>query len=316
MNNPLPASADDFSNAHELARYAATIAKDGRYDEAEALLQEGVGKFSDNHVVLVYRARLAEEQGHEAVAYDHYSLAIKYFPQDIWLYRRAANCLRLLKRFNEADTLLTKTMQLFPENIDLLSDYAINAESSGNAREAYLRFQLAIDRSPENWWLYRRAAICLRAMGDFDASDKILSIGIIRFPAERAMYSDYATTAESRGAWKEAAQRRAIEITRFPHSYDASIRYAVALRFAAEPKASELELIKIIAEFPNEARPLSELAWLLWILKEEERSLSVNEVRSLIDHFMDLNGISGDLWDARANLDRLEGRFRARKGIT
>jgi tetratricopeptide (TPR) repeat protein len=160
-----------------------------------------------NATVAAARAAQAREDWAEAAR-----LWIAYcdrFSDDPGGFISAAEMLQKLSRGDEADEILARGVRLHPSNVPLRAAHARIAERGADWAQAAARWQIFLDRFPEEPVGYTGAsnALSQMAQAQLRQADEVLRKGMERFPRNGDVLGSHARFAASRLLWPEALAR-------------------------------------------------------------------------------------------------------------
>lgn len=200
---------------------AAALAKAGRFDEAEKLLERAFKKFPrELHVRLEY-ARLAEARKDWETARSRWQTLRDLWQSETELGNEfgtigVAMCCRRLGRFDEAEALFLKMRASSPLNPLPASEYAGVAEDRGDLKEAIQRWQQVKSRFPMWQPSYNGLIRVLEKAGNALEADNVLGDAVYRFGGEPSWFIRHARQAEARGDFATAAERWSAVRKQFP----------------------------------------------------------------------------------------------------
>ena len=255
------------ANLWQLAEVAATLLRNGRTEDAQALLANGQTMFPDHPRLFIDHATIAEAAHDWPEVIRRFTAVKERFPDGWWAYARIAIALRHLGRLDEADQILEEAQQRIPGEPALFIDHGTVAEAREDWPEVIHRFTAVKERFPDGWWAYARIAIALRHLGRLDEADQILEEGQRRIPGEAALFIDHGTVAEAREDWPEVIRRFTAVKERFPDGWWAYARIAAALRRLDRIDDAEQILEEGQRRIPHEAALFldhAELAMSIW----------------------------------------------------
>jgi Flp pilus assembly protein TadD len=199
------------------AAQAAALAEAGQTDEAEALLADALSRFPDDREAAVQYAGLANRRGGWEEAVERWDAVRQRFPDEIIGYWAAAQALRQLRRFGEAEALLLQAMERLPDHPEPLVEYALIAHELGDWPEAIRRWEAVRQRLPDRIEGYVVAAEALAQARRFEEAEVLVGEGRRHFPDNPLAFSAAAGIAGSRGDWVEAVARWSEAVARFPN---------------------------------------------------------------------------------------------------
>lgn len=146
------AMRERFPAAAGAWRWIATLLREeGRFEEAEAALDEAMVRFPDEAGLLTDRAWLAGSRQAWADAVVRWDAVRTALPDNVLGYWMAGSVLSArLNRHDEAEALLCEGVARFPDHLEQAMDYARVAERRGDLPEALLRWERLAARHPDN----------------------------------------------------------------------------------------------------------------------------------------------------------------------
>src|SRR4029077_7958237 len=207
-----------------VAGYAggARITRDQfRLAEAEALLEEASRRFSDDPNLLCEHARIPlfhplrrERDPEEALRRAERLLARFPFFEEGYLL--GVRILRELGRAEEADELAQIGIGLLPQSAALAVEYGHNAHERDDRPEAIRRYTEATERFPHHAGGPIGLAAALSLSGHHIEAEEVITGAIERFPADPAVFAEFAQVAVRREDWGAALARWSDAQKRFP----------------------------------------------------------------------------------------------------
>jgi len=221
----------------------------------------------------------------------------RWFPDCPFGYSRGGDALRELRRFDDAETVLSEGIRRFPEDADSLRAHARLAQACQKWTEAARRWEVALGVKPEDPDFWRSAIDALARAGlaemalqrsqealqrfpdnpdiievaarvrqnrkEFDIADDLLVRGMARFPQNVKLLAAYAWVAHARGNRKEVIQRWTAVRDNFPDHAAAYSRLGRALRLDCRLAEAEGVLQSGMEKFPADMQIAIAMAWLL-----------------------------------------------------
>jgi len=164
----------------------------GRFEEAEALLQSALERFPGEQAPIVEHAWLAVARRDWPEAIQRWGRVRKDFPEHVEGYLRGASALTEMRRYEEAEALLSKGMRRFPDHRGLLCDHAWLAVWQRHEDEALERFGKVRKKFPNIAAGYLGEAHCRRNQHQFREAEEILERGHVLVPDEPRILLDHA----------------------------------------------------------------------------------------------------------------------------
>jgi tetratricopeptide (TPR) repeat protein len=176
-------------------------------DAAEELARAGLQRHHVHPHLLADFARLAQSRGNWLEALRRWEAAVRSMPKAMEPQVGCAGALRELQRFDEAESLLTRAREQFPDQPQPLVELAITKHRRGDVKSAAPLWQEVRRRFPQNVVGYIWGAVGLRELQQFEAAEELLRAGLERHPAHPHLLGDFARLAHFRGHWAEALRR-------------------------------------------------------------------------------------------------------------
>ena len=183
------------------------------------------------------------------------------FPEHPVPLLRTGAILSQLRRFDEAEAILTDGGTRFPNDAGFAVERAWVAHRRGDFAEATARFARIRSDVPNHPVGFTGGAVALRDSGDFPGADALLTEAMQRFPDEPGPIIDHAWVAHVRRDWPEAAVRWRRVRERHGTYLVGYTSGAVALRETGRLDEAAALLDEAAARFPDEPAPLIERAW-------------------------------------------------------
>ena len=229
-----------------------------RFDEAEALMNEGLRKSPRDLRCFIGLAEVARARGDHETAAQRWATVRKLFPSSMPGYAFGVEALRDLKRLPEAEALTRETMTRFPNEVLGYMEHGRLADLQQNWEQSLRRWDVVLSRF-DHLSGYIGVARAMIEFGRYEEADALLIRARIRYPTDPSPHIGLAQSAQARGdipeavvRWKQAAQR-------FPLHLAAVSASAAALEQLGATAEAEQVLREAIDHFPGETRPLNEL---------------------------------------------------------
>jgi tetratricopeptide (TPR) repeat protein len=139
-----------------------------RFDEAEALVLEGLRRHPTDHELLINHAFVATARKDWDQALDRWQGYVDRFPDKSVGYVQTGLALRELGRFTEADAILREALRHFPDDSEIISNYAWNAYHKADWLEALRRWKAYCERFPNDPLGPEQAKRVLQELGYHD----------------------------------------------------------------------------------------------------------------------------------------------------
>ncbi len=184
--------------------HAVALQRMGAGAAAEAVLAALIERFPDHGAALHDLGRLAERRQDWAAA-ERWWRAFNATHQDFWWsYSALVNAVLRQGRAEEAEALLHEARSRFPDDPNLLADYARQAEIRDDWPEAIRRWEEVIARFPAAWAGYGGKVSALSRMGRQDEADQaLLEYGAL-LPDDPNALHDLGRRAERYQDWQAA----------------------------------------------------------------------------------------------------------------
>ena len=251
---------------------AAALREAGRFDEAEALGGSARERFPDDFLALLEYTR-ATERRDPARGLEGLQELRDRFPDRIEGHAGLAAVFRKLGRIDEADAVLTESVERFPESRHLALEFARTAEARRDWARALERWSAVRDAFPDEVWGHVGSAVALRELRRTEQAESVLTGAVARFPAEPRLHIDRAVLAHHRGDWQEAAARWAEVRERFPDQAIANSQGAAALTRLQKYEEADALLAEGRKRFPDDLGVAMESAWLMTHQRDWARAL-------------------------------------------
>ena len=225
------------SHPDQLAAYtggAAALHALGRLGEADALLAEAAARLPDDRDAAVEHAWMANHRRHWDAAVQRWEAVRRRFPDETAGYWCAAQALRHLHRFEDAEAVVLEAMQRLPGSAEPYVEHAWVAQDTRDWPEAVRRWEKVRERLRDHVEGYAIAAEALAKAGRLDEAEALATAGRERFPGSPLPFAAAAKIAEERKAWAIAAERWREAQRRFPDEAEFPQRLFEALLHLAE----------------------------------------------------------------------------------
>ena len=227
------------------------LKRQGRLDEAAALLQEGLARFPDEEWIAAEYAWTVNDLGDHQGALASWRNVRARFPKNLPAYVGIAFALRRLGRFAEADDTYRSALERFPPNETLYTEYAWSAEEQRDIQESIRRWDKVRAQFPQVHVGYVRSGILLRDALRFLEADAILKRALERFPESSEAAVSYAWTAQRQNDWPIALKRWELVILNFPQLAEGRCGAAEALMALGRYAEANNVLIPAVRMFPD-----------------------------------------------------------------
>ncbi|HUB10661.1 MAG TPA: tetratricopeptide repeat protein [Acetobacteraceae bacterium] len=214
----------------EYVMHAAVLREARRYDEAEASLKQASGYFLNRRSILGELAWLAHARQDFSEATARWNEFRSHFPADADGFLGALQPLLMIRRLDDAETLLKSGVNILPRDARIWTEYARLARMRGDWQAVADRWEAVRDLQPDLVEAYYDGARSLIELGRDDDADALLAAALVRFPTDAEIASQYSNLALSRGQWEEANKRFRTLREKFPDDPAGYLGGAAALR--------------------------------------------------------------------------------------
>jgi tetratricopeptide (TPR) repeat protein len=228
-----------------------------RFDEAQARIQEGLGKFPNQVKILTIANDVYRASGNWQKALDFAQDLIHHHP-DNWIgYGRAAKDLLALNRLDEAQTRIQEALDRFPNQVNILTIANDVYRASGNRQKALDFAQGLIHHHPDNWIGYGRAAKDLLALNRLDEAQTRIQEALDRFPNQVNILTIANDVYRASGNRQKALDFAQGLIHHHPDNwigYGRAVQELLALNRLDEAR---IKIQEALEKFPNQGTILS-----------------------------------------------------------
>jgi tetratricopeptide (TPR) repeat protein len=264
---------------------AVALREQGDWDGADAALTEGQSCLPNEPALFFDHARLAEMRCDWAEAMHRWDTARARFPDNWTGYSGGARALSELKRFEDADQLLTECLVRFPVEQNILFEYARLAEARSDWNEALRRWETMRERLPTQYAGYRGAAAALRELNRPEDAGRLLSEAVEKFPGNGDPLHDLARLAEHQRDWEAAAGHWAELRQNAPDNPGIYVNNARALFEAWQDKDAESLIDDARSRFPEDRAIFQ--AWAEFAARRGNMAAATARWREFRDRFPD-----------------------------
>jgi tetratricopeptide (TPR) repeat protein len=269
---------------------ALALISDGRYDEADSLLEAAHARFPQVPQIARDYAWTAYRRHRWDEAEERFALVRERFVDEPSGYLGGAAVLVSRGRLDEAEKLLEEGMARIPTDPFLKLEHA-RIPSSPLLRDdrnwdlAISRIEALCSEFPDFEEGHIDLVRTLRDRGRLDEAEAAGSRGLQRRKRSPNLGIEYARIAQERGDWLEALKRYATVTEQFPDQSAGFAGQAEALSHLGRFDGAEALLVRAMGSFPAEPGPYAEHARLAMRRGEPEEALRrwANAVRSFPD---------------------------------
>ncbi|EGY01072.1 tetratricopeptide TPR_2 [Nitrospirillum viridazoti Y2] len=240
---------------------ADAIEQQGRRDEAEQLLREGMEALPDNPSIATALAERVLKRGDWSNAIDHFRAIITRFPDQARPYAAIGHALRVLRLYGEADKYTELGLARFPGHFDLLVSHAWTAKARGDWEQVAERWQIVRSSFPKAALAISSLAEALEKLGRAEEAEALLAQARTDIPNDQGIAETFAILATQAADWPAAIDRWQDVVTRFPKSGHGYHQLALALKKTGDMQGAERILDAGVAVAPDDVVLLMEHAW-------------------------------------------------------
>ncbi|MFJ7216097.1 tetratricopeptide repeat protein [Amycolatopsis sp. NPDC098790] len=232
-----------------------------RFDQAEAATREAIQLRPDEPDLLVAMGWVHGEQFQHEEALTWFRRALKISSRHIWALQSQVAALRLMRRFDQAETAAREAIELCPDEAGIMIGLGWVYGDQRRYEEALTVLQRVLDIDPRHSWALRSRVLTLRRLRRYDEASAAAQEAIDRRPGD--------LDALLWMGWVYSHQLRHEEaLVWYDRALESDPRYALAwewratasrmLRRFEEAEAAVREAIKLR---PNEPGPFLEMGW-------------------------------------------------------
>jgi len=284
----------------------------GDFEEAERFTLDGAKRFPRHPHYLEGYAQVAQRRGDLEEAVRRWAVVRKKFRNSKKSFVDGAVCLCGLDRLDEADALLKRALQLFPNDVAVLIPYNRISEARQDWAEAYQRWDPLRFRHIAG---LIGAARALYKLGRATEAEELLAQGRLRFPLESGIAVLRAVAAQEAGNHAEALKRWEEVRQRFPFDRVGYVDGLVFLRKQQEWAEADAVALTAINRFPAQAWPLAEYASLAHVRRDwPEAAARWASLRAAFPEREDAYQREADAWAASGQSEKAD-RVRAEQRV-
>jgi tetratricopeptide (TPR) repeat protein len=183
---------------------ASCLRELGRYEEADAILCDGIDHLPDNAGLAIDYAALAERRADWPEADSRWRALRQRLPGQIEAYLRPALRAREQGRFDDAETVLAEGILHLPDRPELYIEYARTAERRDAWPQAGQLWSVTRARFPQLRAAWNGEIAALKAARQHDAALRVTAEAMDRFPDEPSFILTIAWDAVRRRDLNEA----------------------------------------------------------------------------------------------------------------
>ncbi|MGA3001047.1 MAG: tetratricopeptide repeat protein [Acetobacteraceae bacterium] len=148
-----------------------------RFDEAESLVLEGLRRHPDDSELRANHAFVATARKDWERALERWQAYVDRYPDHAVGYIHAGIALRELARFAEADAILREALRQFPDDSEIIGNFAWNAHHKRDWLEALRRWKIYCERFPQDPLGPEQAKLVLQELGYYDDARNAPQLG-------------------------------------------------------------------------------------------------------------------------------------------
>ncbi len=153
------------------------LREQSRFEEAEAVVQEGLRRHPDDREMLLNFAFVASARKDWEHALERWQTYVDRFPDQVVGHIQTGIALRELTRFAEADGILRDALRRFPDNSEIIGNLAWNAYHKRDWLEALRRWKTYCERFPKDPLGPEQAKLVLQELGYYDETRNAAQLG-------------------------------------------------------------------------------------------------------------------------------------------
>ncbi|HXM24757.1 MAG TPA: tetratricopeptide repeat protein [Chthoniobacterales bacterium] len=222
------------------------------WDDADAVLAEAAQRFPDSVDAVTSFAWVAHNRRDWPAAIKRWEKVLDRFPQLRDPRRLAAQVLMEMGRFEEATSVLSPAIRMFPDDPDILvlSGWLATRRRDIDAAEGI--WASVRQRFPQSVDGYFGYALALREVGRLSEAEAILMDAAQRFPDNSIIAMDLARITELRKNWRLASARWHQVVAQFPNLPDAYVGLGNSLASEGNLQEAEATYSAGAKRFPDE----------------------------------------------------------------
>jgi tetratricopeptide (TPR) repeat protein len=239
---------------------AQCLRTSGQVDAAETLLHEAIERFPHLAAPLVEFAWTAHVRHDWPAAVQRWETVGARFPDEVARYTGSSQALLRLERFDEAEAQLAEAVTRFPNEPGPLHEYAGLAYRRRDWPEAIRRWERMREMHPQDPRSYQAGVSALRAAGQQQDAEELLTAAVARLPGHMAKLVEYASTVQVRLDWVMVARRCEEMRQAAPDNLQGYTAGARALQESQQFAAADALLEDAMQRFPNALEPFLDYA--------------------------------------------------------
>lgn len=217
------------ANPLRLLDLARSLRTAGAHDDSKGVLLHLQKLLPDNIDVALMLGEAATRDHDWSTACEIYARVRAISPENAPAQIFGGWALWEARRFEEADELLARAVDHFPDNPWALIHYAMSARSRADWPKAAERYGRLRELFPDYSTGFIEGGWALREAGRPAEADPVLAEAVRRFPKERSGWLHYGRNATVLADWKEAVRRWEACRAQFPDSDFGQLQLSQAL---------------------------------------------------------------------------------------
>jgi tetratricopeptide (TPR) repeat protein len=178
---------------------------------------------------------------------------IYHSPNHQGAWHSAGVALREQKRFSEAEEILSRSQDMFPQNLQIASARAWNALSLQDWEAAERLWRQFRENFPDDAGGFVGLSHALRRTGRIDELESLLELAAQRYPDSDAIAAEQAALVIHRRDWKTARPLLSNLVERFPNSARIQSDYGFVLLSSGDSDKAAEVLRAAMERFPNDS---------------------------------------------------------------
>ncbi len=206
---------------------ASRLNADCQYDEADALMLGAIEQHAGAAQAFAHYVDLADKRGDFLGTVERAQEMRQRFPNHVYGYLGAAEGLRILRRFNQAETFVEEGLRRFPRVGGFLLEAMRLAEARGDWKGAAARTQAFRDLRDGDAWSWYQSVRSLIRGGRMDLADDLLTQALELWPDDEDLRELHGSVAEGLAQFEEADRRWREAMDKFPANADIALGHAL-----------------------------------------------------------------------------------------
>ncbi|MGP0070400.1 MAG: tetratricopeptide repeat protein [Bryobacteraceae bacterium] len=223
-----------------------------QFEQARAILTEGLGKWPESSALLEQLADTEAVSGHYALALSQYQKALSFDPKSIDLRLRMAEMCDLQGDRSRALAYYQEAHRLAPDDVTTAVELADTLERAGRLADAKALYQNVAKTHPENAPALNDVAFFLADTGgDLDEALRLASAALAKIPGQPSFSDTIGYIYLKKGMLDSAIQSFRNLAHRYPESASFHYHLGLALFQKGEKAVARKELEAALADHPS-----------------------------------------------------------------